>query len=100
MATQRPRQMSLADCVRQGDTILHIYCITERVGKKAQYGGGPNVCGHHGQMPVDQAIAKWGVETSLSDLRGLRCSVCGGADVQIQADGPTNAAGRRVRRVT
>lgn len=92
MAT-RPRQISLAQCARQGDTVLHVYCVTERAGK-ALYGGGPNVCGHRGQMPISDAIARWGEETSLSDLVGLRCSVCGGSNVHIQSDGVRIGTGR------
>ena len=71
----RLRKISLAQCVRQGNSTVTIWCVSP--GKHAPYGGGPNVCGHKRELPIDDAIKLFGLETSLSDFR-VRCTVCGG----------------------
>ena len=71
---RRVRKISIAQSVRQGDTELEIWCVGP--GKGAPYGGGPNVCGHRGEMHITRAIELFGADTSLSDLR-VRCTVCG-----------------------
>jgi len=71
------RKITIAQAVRQGDTELEIWCVAP--GKGANYGGGPNVCGHHSEMHITRAIELFGGETSLSDLR-VRCTVCGGRE--------------------
>lgn len=73
--TPRARKISLAQCVRQGNSTVTIWCVSP--GKRAPYGGGPNVCGHKRELPIDEAIKLFGLETSLSDFR-VRCTVCGG----------------------
>ena len=73
--TQRPRKISLAQCVRQGNSTVTIWCVSP--GERAPYGGGPNVCAHKRELPIDEAIRLFGLETSLSDFR-VRCTVCGG----------------------
>ena len=84
---RRPRKISLAQCVRQGDTTIDIWCVTPDP-KNPGYGGGPKVCGHRGEMPIADAITRWGKATSLSDLP-LVCSVCGGREIDVRAHGAT-----------
>lgn len=83
MAT-RPRKISLAQALRQGDTILEFWCVTPRTDRPAPYGGGPNVCGHHADFDIGEAIARFGAETRLSDIPG-RCTACGGREIDIRA---------------
>lgn len=73
--TPSHRKISLAQCVRQGNSTVTIWCMSpvERV----PYGGGANVCGHKRELPIDEAISLYGLETSLSDFRE-RCTVGGG----------------------
>ena len=71
----RTRKISLAQCVRQGNSTVTIWCVSP--GERAPYGGGPNVCGHKRELPIDEAIRLFGLETSLSEFR-VRCTVCGG----------------------
>ena len=73
--TPRARKISLAQCVRQGNSTVTIWCVSP--GERVPYGGGPNVCGHKRELPIDEAIKLFGLETSLSDFR-VRCTVCGG----------------------
>ena len=73
--TPSPRKISLAQCIKQGNFTVTICCVSP--GERAPYGGGPNVCGHKRELPIDEAIRLFGLETSLSDLR-VRCTVCGG----------------------
>ena len=73
--TPRARKISLAQCVRQGNSTVTIWCVSP--GERAPYGGGPNVCAHKRELPIDEAIRLFGLETSLSDFR-VRCTVCGG----------------------
>jgi hypothetical protein len=79
---RNPRKISLAQCVRQGDTTLIIYCDTFDPTKKSH--GGTRVCGHKKEIPMSDAIAMFGAETSLSDLP-VRCSVCGGRNFNARA---------------
>jgi len=73
--TLRSRKISLAQCVRQGNSTVTIWCVSP--SERAPYGGGPNVCGHKRELPIDEVIKLFGLETSLSDFR-VRCTVCGG----------------------
>ena len=73
--TRRARKISLAQCVRQGNSTVTIWWVS--LSKHVPYGGGPNVCGHKRELPIDEAIKLFGLETSLSDFRARR-TVCGG----------------------
>jgi len=70
-----PRKISLAKCVKQGNSTVTIWCVSP--GKSAPYGGGPNVCAHKRELPIYDAIKLFGLETSLNDFRARR-TVCGG----------------------
>lgn len=64
-------------------------------GKGTPYGGGPNVCGHKRQLPINEAINLFGLETSLSDFR-VRCTVCGGRAYDARGEATRQLGRRRV----
>ena len=72
------RKISLAQCAKQGQVVLTIWCVTHDPNSPG-YGGGPKVCGHHSEIPMAEAFKLFGAETSLSDLR-VKCTVCGGRE--------------------
>lgn len=88
---QSLRKISLAQCVKQGDSTVTIWCVSP--GKLAPYGGGPNVCGHKRELPIDEAIKLFGLETRLSDFR-VRCTLCGGRSYDARGEA-TRQLGRR-----
>lgn len=87
------RKISLAQCIRQGHSAVTIWCVSP--GKGAPYGGGPNVCGHKREFPINEAIRLFGLETSLSDLR-VRCTVCGGRAFDAVGEPPRQLTQRWV----
>jgi hypothetical protein len=90
-----PRKVSLATAARSGMTWLIVHCETEKATPRAVRHA-TNVCGHSAQMPIADAIARWGEDASLSDLP-LVCSVCGGRNVDTRAmftPGPGAPLGR------
>lgn len=74
-------------------TWLMIHCVTERAGPRP-YSHATNVCGHRAEMPVADAIARWGGDISLSDLPVV-CSACGGRDFDARTAFPPGSDRRR-----
>jgi hypothetical protein len=79
-----PHKISLGQALRQGDTVMQFSCVTPRTDRPAPYGGGPNVCGHHADFDIGEAIARFGAETRLSAIPAV-CTVCGGREVDVRA---------------
>lgn len=76
------RKITISQAMRQGDTALELWCVGP--GKGAPYGGGPDVCGHRGEMHITRAIELFGANTSLGDLR-VRCTACGSREFIARA---------------
>lgn len=88
MSEQRPRKISLAQCIKQGKTTLTIRCVTPLPPDEAakRPSSAVKACFHHSDLPVDRLIRLFGETTSLTDIEEsghFTCKKCGGRQVQI-----------------
>ena len=56
-----PRKVSLAQCLRQGNSGVMIWRVSP--SERATYCSISIVCGHKRQLPIDEAIKLFGLET-------------------------------------
>lgn len=70
-------KISLDQARAQGETTLYIYCVAT----PAQGAG----CHHAGQMPIADAIVRFGGGVALDDLPFV-CSKCGARRVDVRAE--------------
>jgi hypothetical protein len=77
------RKISIGQAVKQGDTVLTIWCLTPKDPAALRRGEFP-LCHHKSDVPVDALIQRYGAEASLSDVKG-RCGVCGGTVIDVLA---------------
>lgn len=85
MNTRPPRKISLAQCIRQGTTMLTIRCVTP-LPPGTSPSGAVGTCFHYMDVPTDRLIRLFGEETSLTDIENagrFACKKCGGRKVQI-----------------
>ncbi|MDX2275052.1 MAG: hypothetical protein NW206_06335 [Hyphomonadaceae bacterium] len=66
------------------DTYLIVYCMNHAV----QYGG----CFHSAEMPMAEAIDRWGERTPLDRLPFV-CTRCGSRNVDVRSDHPRGIGG-------
>lgn len=76
-----PVKITLAQAVRQGETIAVLRCVTPLPGGTKRPGS-VGVCFHYREFPISDLLAHYPETTSLSDVRG-RCSKCGGNQIDV-----------------
>ncbi len=82
-----PHKITLADAKAQGDFALIFYCVR------------PAVCGHSGEMRLDEAITRWGGSMRLDEVPA-RCTRCGSGDhVDVRARPPKREGSGSVGRI-
>jgi hypothetical protein len=85
------RKISLDDAKTSGATAILIACTGAPIA-----GGG---CRHSAEIGIDDAIARWGGARRL-DALPLRCSACGGRQVDVRPHYEHRSAGAFIWKET
>lgn len=83
-----PNAPTLGRLQADGDTILTFDCAED---PRPPVPGGAG-CYHRGEMPLADAIARWGADAQIQNVRVV-CAKCGSRKIDIRSSAPRGPGG-------